>query len=343
MNHLNGKRILITGASGFIGSFLVERALEVGMEVWAAVRPTSSRAYLTDPRIHFVDLDLNNETLLAQQLRAAGAWDYCVHAAGLTKSLYPEEFFRVNTDGTRRLVEQLLATQTLTGRFVLMSSLSIFGPIREQMVFQNGHYYAPILDTDTPCPNTVYGRSKWEAEQELAKVEGLDYVILRPTGVYGPREKDYFLMAKSVRQHIDFGAGNLPQEITFIYVRDLVEATLLALFKGPSRRAYFLTDGAVYDAQAYSRLLQQELQVGFVLPIKAPLAVLKGICTVSEWIARTRGAATTLNTDKYHILAQRNWQCDITAARDLLGYVPQYDLARGVRESVAWYRQKGWL
>lgn len=343
MNHLSGKRILITGASGFIGSFLVERALECGMEVWAAVRPTSSRAYLTDARIHFIDLDFHHPTRLTEQLAATEGWDYCVHAAGLTKSLFPDDFYRVNTEGTRHLATQLLATGKLRHRFVLMSSLSVFGPVREQMTLQNGHYYAPILDSDTPQPNTIYGRSKLAAEQALAAIEGLDYVILRPTGVYGPREKDYYLMAKSIRQHVDFGAGYLPQEITFIYVRDLVEATMRSLTEGPSRRAYFLSDGEVYTARRYGELLQRELNVGFVLPIKAPLWLLKGICIVSETLARWQGKTTTLNTDKYHILAQRNWQCDIEPARILLGYTPQYTLEKGVEESVAWYREQGWL
>ncbi|MDY3943959.1 MAG: NAD(P)-dependent oxidoreductase [Alloprevotella sp.] len=343
MNYLAGKRILITGASGFIGSFLVERALEEGMEVWAAVRRSSSHGYLTDPRIRFVELDLDNETLLATQLQQAGPWDFCVHAAGLTKSLRAEDFFRVNTEGTRHLVRQLLSTQTLRGRFIFMSSLSVFGPVREEFRSHEGHVYSPILDTDTPRPNTVYGFSKLAAEQALAEFSALDYVILRPTGVYGPREKDYFLMAKSIAQHVDFGAGSLPQEITFIYVRDLVEATFLALTNGPSARGYFLTDGSVYDSATFGRLLQTEMGVRFVLPIKAPLGLLKAICSVSEQIAQWRNKPTTLNTDKYHILAQRNWQCDIAPARQLLGYQPHYSLVEGVKETVAWYKKNGWL
>lgn len=343
MNELAGKRILITGASGFIGSFLVERALAEGMEVWAAVRRSSSQAYLTDPRIHFIELDLDDEALLARQLQAAGAWDFCIHAAGLTKSLRTDDFFRVNTEGTRHLVRQLLSTQTLRGRFVFMSSLSVFGPVREEFHATDGHIYSPILDTDTPRPNTVYGFSKLAAEQALAEFSALDYVILRPTGVYGPREKDYFLMAKSIAQHVDFGAGSLPQEITFIYVHDLVKATFLALTKGPSGRGYFLTDGGVYDSSTFGRLLQTEMGIRFVLPIKAPLGVLKMICGVSEQIAQWRNIPTTLNTDKYHILAQRNWQCDITPARELLGFQPRYSLAQGVKETVAWYKRNGWL
>ena len=109
--------LLITGASGFIGSTLVEEALQRGFEVWAAVRPTSSRRYLTDPRIHFIELDLGNEAKLAEQLHAHvkdnGPWQYVVHAAGATKCRRPADFFRVNTQGTLSLARQLVATGAL--------------------------------------------------------------------------------------------------------------------------------------------------------------------------------------------------------------------------------------
>jgi len=349
---LHGKSILVTGASGFIGSFLVERALAAGAQVWAAVRPTSSRRYLQDARIRFIELDLGDADRLRGQLEAhkagEGAWDFVVHAAGATKCRRPEDFFRVNTDGTARLARLLRETDTLHGRFVFISSLSVFGAVRENFSSAvPGHptpyYYTPIAETDEPHPNTAYGRSKLEAERRLAEIEGLDYVVLRPTGVYGPRERDYFLMAQSIGRHIDFAVGRTPQEITFIYVRDLCEAVLLALVRGASGRAYFLTDGGVYHSRAFSDLLQREMGVRRVVHVTAPLWLLRAACAVAGRIARLRGTASTLNTDKYHILKQRNWQCDISPARRELGYAPKYPLERGVKETIAWYKQEKWL
>ena len=346
-------KILITGASGFIGSYLVEAALEAGMEVWAAVRRSSSRAYLQDPRIRFFDLDLSSDEALMAALTAHlstnGPWDYVVHAAGATKCRTTSDFRRINTEGTVRLARLLLATGALTGRFVFISSLSIVGavadtPAEPSAAVPTGLYgYPLIMDTDTPQPNTAYGRSKWEAEQALAAIPGLDYVVLRPTGVYGPRERDYFLMAKSICQHVDFAVGYRPQALTFIYVADLVQAAMQALTRGESGRAYFLTDGGAYSSRAFSDLLQAELGVRHVLHIKAPLWVLRVVSSIAGKIAALRGKTSTLNPDKYQIMKQRNWQCDISAARRELGYEPHYPLERGVREAVSWYRAAGWL
>ena len=179
------KTILITGASGFIGSAIVNKALDLGMEVWAAVRHSSSKQYLQDKRINFIELDLSSAQQMTQALSKL-RFDYVVHAAGLTKALRQSDFFSVNTEGTKHFVEALKNSNQELQRFVYMSSLSVFGAIKEQMPYQ------PIKETDTPRPNTAYGKSKWEAEKFLDGLEeagyDLPYVILRPTGVYGPRE-----------------------------------------------------------------------------------------------------------------------------------------------------------
>lgn len=331
------KKILITGASGFIGSFIVEEALAKGMETWAAVRPTSSRKYLTDPRIHFITLDLSSQAALEKAL-AGHTFDYVIHAAGATKCLHKEDFSRINTDGTRHLVDALLALHMPLRRFVYLSSLSVFGAVREQRPYQE------ITEHDHPRPNTAYGESKLAAERYLDSIGNtFPYIVLRPTGVYGPREKDYFLMAKSIKAHTDFSVGFRRQDITFVYVRDVVQATFLALDHGMNGRKYFLSDGNVYQSAAFSNLIREELGRPWCLRIKAPIWLLRVVTFFGEHIGRLTGKISALNNDKFNILRQRNWRCDIEPATDELGFTPRFGLAAGVKETIRWYRDNGWL
>jgi len=332
--------ILITGASGFIGSFIVEEALKKGFETWAAIRGSSSKAYLQDKRIHFIELNLSSKEQLVEQLRSQ-SFDYVVHAAGVTKCLNKADFRRINTEGTKNLVMALLELQMPLKRFVYLSSLSIFGAIREQQPYEE------IRETDTPQPNTEYGRSKLEAERWLDSLApnygSFDYVILRPTGVYGPREKDYFLMAQSIKQHSDFAVGYKRQDITFVYVSDVVQAVFLALEKGQKGRKYFLSDGQVYQSTTFSDLIHEELGRPWWIRITAPIWVLRIITFVGEYVGHLTGKVTALNNDKFHILKQRNWRCDIEPAVRELGYHPEVELKEGVRRSIKWYKENGWL
>ncbi|MCH5309709.1 MAG: NAD(P)-dependent oxidoreductase [Prevotella sp.] len=328
-------KILVTGASGFIGSFIVEEALRRGFETWAAVRGSSSREYLRDERIHFLELNLSSKEQLMEQLRGKD-FDYVVHAAGVTKCLDKADFHRINTEGTRHLIDAIMAVSMPIRLFIFISSLSIFGAIREQQPYEE------IRESDTPQPNTEYGRSKLAAEQYLASTS-LPYVILRPTGVYGPREKDYFIMAKSIKQHSDFAVGFKPQDITFVYVQDVVQAVFLALEKGKTGRKYFLSDGQVYRSTTFSNLIHEALGRPWWIRITAPVWVLRLVTFFGEHIGRLTGKVTALNNDKYNILKQRNWRCDIQPAIEELGYAPQYDLQRGVSETIRWYQENHWL
>ncbi|MCR5312812.1 MAG: NAD(P)-dependent oxidoreductase, partial [Bacteroidaceae bacterium] len=202
--------------------------------------------------------------------------------------------------------------------------------------------YEPILPSDTPQPNTSYGESKVLSEKYLSE-SGINYTIFRPTGVYGPREKDYFLMAKSIKQHFDSAVGFKPQEITFIYVRDLVNAILSAIGKDVNGKTYNVSDGFVYNSRAFSDLLQREMGIKRVIHITFPLWFLKIVCNVSEAISHVTGKMSALNSDKYNILKQRNWQCDISPLQEDLGFTPEWNLERGVAEAVEWYKKEGWI
>ena len=334
------KSILITGAGGFIGGFLVEEALKRGYDTWAAVRSTTSREFLQDERIHFIELDYNDQDHLADTLRdhAAewGRWDYIVHNLGVTKSTNYLDFERVNYGYLRALVDALRDTELTPDVFLMMSSLSVMGPGDESS-------YRPFAPTDVPLPNTFYGVSKLKAETYLQSLEGFPFTIFRCTGVYGPRERDYFLMIKSIKRGFDFSVGFDKQMLTFIYVKDLATGVMDALERGPLHKAYFISEDKAYTQQEFRKIVCEELGKKHVIPVVCPLWLVKIVCSIAEWIGKVTLKASTLNRDKFKILKQRNWLCDISDARRDFNFNPKYALRDGIREAIAWYRKAGWL
>jgi nucleoside-diphosphate-sugar epimerase len=335
------KKILITGASGFIGGFLVQEALARGYETWAGVRPSSDRSRLQDTRIRVIDLQYGDKEKLTRQLidfaAERGPWDYVIHNAGLTKALNRKDFYRVNADYVHNLTEALANARCQPKKFLLMSSLSSYGKGDEQT-------YAPILPDDPQTPDSDYGKSKLEAECLLRRQDHFPYVILRPTGVYGPGEKDYFMEIKSIRAGFDLAAGFAPQHISFIYVKDLARAALAAVENDTIRNAHYLvSDGDVYTDAEFARLIQDILGKKRLLRLRIPLGVVYVACLCSGWIGRLSGKSMTLNPDKYLILKGRNWTCDSAPLWRDLGFGPAYNLRRGLEECIAWYSQEGWL
>ena len=334
------KKVLITGAGGFIGGFIVEEALGRGYDVWAAVRATTSRKYLQDSRIHFVELDFNDvasfKATISGQLAEHGAWDYVVHNLGATKCANYDDFNRTNVGCLKLLVDTLRELDAVPDGFVMMSSMSVLGIGDEKG-------YTPFTSATVPMPNTRYGVSKLKAETYLQSLPDFPYIAMRPTGVYGPRERDYFLMIDSIAKGFDFSVGYRRQMLTFIYVKDLASAIFDALESGVRRKSYLLTDGKTYSQANFRSIVKQLIGKRLVLPVKAPMWVVKIVCIIAERIAKAQGKASTLNRDKYKILRQRNWTCEIDDARRDFGFNPRYDLRAGLEEAIKWYKDNGWL
>ena len=334
------KKILITGAGGFIGGFLVEEALKRGHETWAAVRKSTNREFLQDPRINFIELDFSDSDVLEKQLKEHidehGKWDYVVHNLGATKCTNYLEFERVNNGYMRTLVDSLEFLDATPSVFLLMSSLSVMG-----MGDDKG--YTPFGDGMVPNPNTRYGMSELKAEHFLTMKSGYPYTIFRCTGVYGPHEKDYFLMMKSIKQGFDFSVGFKKQMLTFIYVKDLARGVMDALERGPLRKAYYMSEDKGYTQKEFRAIVCKALGKKHVLPVVCPLWIVKIVCAILSWYGKMTLKPTTLNNDKYKILKQRNWLCDTTPAQRDFGFKAQYTLEQGVNEAIDWYKQAGWL
>lgn len=327
---LSGKSVLVVGAGGFIGGFIAAEALRRGMEVTVAVRQSTSRRYLTDPRLKFLVLDYDDRTAMAEAIADAPVWDYIIYNLGATKALNYLDFKRINYEYLRTFTEVLKATDHIPQRLLYMSSLSALGPGDEKG-------YTPLGPGMVPQPDTRYGQSKIMAEQHLEHFAGIPYIIFRPTGVYGPHEKDYLMMIQSIDRHFDFGVGYRRQMLTFIYVDDLVNAMFDALASGVKNRKYIISEDRSYTQKEFRDIVAQELGGKWVIPVKLPLWAVWAASAVAEKIAKWQCRTSTLNRDKFKIMRQRNWQADISDAVRDFGFSPRVDLREGVRRTVKAY------
>lgn len=329
------KKILITGASGFIGSFLVEEALKRDYEVYAGIRKSSSTKYLQDSRIKLTELDFSNPDLLSRKISELPQFDYVIHNAGLTRAPKKSDYFTSNFQYTKNIIDAFIATKKNPTKFIYMSSLASYGP-------GNPVLLDPIKATDAPCPLTYYGKSKLESEKYLNTISNFPHLIIRPTAVYGPREKDLFTVFKMINNNIELFVGFKKQHLTFIYVKDLVRAVFQAMESDFINKGYFVSDGNVYDGKILGNIIKKHLRKK-TLKITFPIGIVRLIAMINESSKYINGKQTLLNLDKINELESINWQCDIQPIRDDINFKPEYNLNEGVLETIAWYKQAKWL
>lgn len=331
-------RVLVVGAGGFIGGFICSEALKRGFEIWAAVRKSTSRRWLSDPALHFVTLtydspdDMASE--LAQALPEGERWDYIIYNLGATKCMNFADFNRINYEYLRNFLEALRLSDKLPRRFLYMSSLSALGKGDEK-------HYTPLTGDMIPMPDTRYGVSKIKAETLLDMSPDIPWTIFRPTGVYGPHEQDYLMMIKSIDSHWDFGVGFRKQMLTFIYVEDLVTAMFQAL-ESPAtlRKKYIISEPRAYTQKEFRSIVARELGGKWVIPVKLPMWAVYAASVVAEKWGVAKMQPSTLNRDKFKIMRQRNWNCDTTPAQRDFGFAPQFPLERGIHITVQEYLRR---
>jgi len=326
------ERVLITGASGFVGYHLIEAALAKDLEVHAAVRASSRVDHLRHLPVQFVTTDFSDSRAVRAELEAK-QYQYVIHAAGATKALNEASYNEVNAVYTRNLAQAVAAADVPLKKFVFLSSLAAMGPAT------NGH---PILEQDAPRPLTYYGKSKLLAETYLATLQGLPAIVLRPTAVYGPRDRDIFIILKTIAQGVEPYIGRKPQQLSFIYVKDLAAVSVGALLSSVVKGSYNVSDGECYDRYALANITKEILHKK-TLKVHIPTGVVKAMAFFQETMGRIQGTMPALNQNKLAELTAANWSCSIDSIRKDLAFVPRYNLAQGLEETLQWYKDNAWL
>ena len=323
---------LVTGASGFIGSHLVDHLLEKKYQVRVLLRKTSSTEWLQKLPIEFVYGDLFTPEALQ---RAVSDVEYVYHSAGLTKAKTTEEYFRANADGTTNLLQAVKTHSPKIRRFVHISSQAAVGPSPTA---------TPLTEADEARPLTSYGRSKWKAEEECHRFS-MDFpiTIVRPPAVFGPRDKDIFEFFNTVGKGVQPMVGFSEKYLSLIHARDLVRGFVMAGEAGiAAGQTYFITSKRYYGWKEVGDLTSK-IMGKRVLRLRIPEFGVYAIAAAAEALASFSSKPALVNFEKAKDMVQNYWTCDHRRALRDIGYEQQMTLEEGIQDTVDWYRRMKWL
>lgn len=319
-------KVLVTGATGFVGSFLAEALVRKGYTVTGMVRKTSDLKWIGHLSMDIIPADLADPNAYAGKL---GEFDYIFHVAGLTKADSEKAFFHANAECTRVLATAAAKENPGLKRFLLVSSLAAAGPSRDGV---------PLTEGAVPQPVSAYGRSKLAGERAaLTSAGSIPVTVIRPPAVYGPRDRDFFLVFKAAQRGIFPYWGKCAYSL--IYVEDLVRGMILAAEKSEAAgKTYFLADSRIYTNddiwQALSAAVGRK-----AVRLRLPRFVLPVLAAVIQKFQK-KGI---INADKIQEIRFRHWTCDTEKAGKELGFFTEMTLGEGFSKTIDWYRKEAWL
>jgi len=326
-------RVLVTGASGFIGSHLTDVLTAAGHEVTALVRTTSNLRWLEGSSAKLLTGDVLDKDSLAS---AVADQEIIFHVAGAVIAKDLQGFDSTNFHGSENIMEAILQHNPGVKKVIYVSSLAAGGPTTPDH---------PLTEDDPSQPVSDYGASKLRGEESvLSYSDRIHTVSIRPPIVYGPRDKGLLTFFKVVKMHLKLNLGMSHRYITLIHVSDLVQAMMLLAEKETVSGSFYYVDDGVPARSWFD--IQNELAKAldvWTVPLKLPLALAFVSIAAMHIIQKITGKRSFLNLNKYSEMAQRAWICDGRKICDEFGYSPKVTVEDGFVETTEWYREAGWL
>jgi nucleoside-diphosphate-sugar epimerase len=330
-------KAFVTGATGFVGSHLVEALVKDGHEVACLVRnPAKASRVLGKRPVRMIAGSLFTPSALDQ---GCGGADVIVHVAGLIAARSRQEFHAVNAGATARLVETAHRVAPGLRRFIYVSSLSAAGPTSRGR---------PLDESQPPRPVSEYGRSKLAGE-DVVRSGAVPWTIVRPPTVYGPGDRETLRAFRFAR----FGAmpqyADPGQELSFIHVEDLARAIISAAAPACEGRIYFACHPEVATWREAMTAIFSAARAALGKPpapprfIPVPAALTVSILWFLGTAARVAGKATLLSRDKAAELLAEAWTCTPAALARDAGWRAAIDLHAGLPATAQWYAHHGWL
>lgn len=326
-------KVLLTGATGFLGSHICEQLVDAGHEVRALVRKTSDTRVLQTLRsVELFEGAIEDRTSC---LRACEGIDAIIHNAALVKARSEAEFRLANVIGTQNMLDGATLHKKSIKRFVFVSSLAARAPSTDGR---------PLPDSAEPAPVTTYGRTKLEAERAvLACKDDFHVVVVRPTAIYGARDREMFQLFQVAHRRVAPLVGDPRGKLTLIHGEDCARAIVLTLdAQVPSGRAYDLDDGRVYNRQDLVRGLELAVGQPALVHLPIPRLLMETVGLVSEQVGRVTNRSVMLTREKVNELHQQ-WVGNSKPAQEELGFRPRLTWEDGAKKTADWYFSNGWL
>jgi len=325
------RKVLVTGASGFVGGHVAHALRARGIAVRCLVRQSSRLDFLAPLNPEWAMGDITDPESL---LHALAGIDGVVHCAGVTKASSRRDYFRVNEEGSRNLYTACARAGGIR-KIVHLSSLGALGPARGA---------GPVTEDSAPQPVSHYGESKL-AGQRLAEswMRELPIGIVLPPAVYGPHDADMLAFFKCVRRGLVPLIGCRARTLSLIYAIDLAQAVVEVLVQDYAvARSYLVEDGCT---QTWTSLAETIAQAMSLTPrfVRLPAAIPRTMGAIGDLYARCTGKAALINSQKIRELLQDSWTCSSRRIQDELGFRARFSLVQGIGETLAWYREQRWL
>ncbi|KXK02560.1 MAG: NAD-dependent epimerase/dehydratase family protein [Ignavibacteriaceae bacterium] len=325
-------KAFVTGGTGFVGSHLIDRLLAKNVEVFALKRKTSDTKWLDAKKINYVEGDLFSDNILKDTIKNV---DYVFHVAGVIKAKNYTDYERGNNIATKNLVEISHEVNPNLKKFVHISSLAVCGPAPDK---------EPITEEYTPKPITSYGETKLKAEQELHKFrDKLNYTIIRPPAVFGPRDKEILIYFKTYNNGLNSIIGFKEKFLSLVYIDELIDGIILAAESDASNgQTYFI---CMDDAFNWDQIgaVTGELLNKKAIKIRLPHSLVFSVGYISQFFANFTKQAATLNVEKCKDITQPRWICSNEKAKRELGFRQKLTLKESFKETIDWYKKEGWI
>lgn len=325
-------KAFITGATGFVGSHLVDSLLEKGYEVYCLKRKTSSTKWLDGKNVKYVEGDLFSNEALEKVIKDM---DYVFHVAGVVKAKNKEGFIKGNYEATKNLLEITYKVNSGVKKFIHVSSLAACGPNPTK---------EPINETYPPKPITTYGVTKKMAEDEVMKYKDkMNVTIVRPPAVFGPRDTEIFIYFKTFSKGLNSMIGLKEKYLSVVYVKDLVNGIILAAESEKANgEIFFFCYDKTYNWKQIGDITSAILKKK-AFSLRLPHSLVFSIGAIAQFFAMFSKNPATLNLEKCKDITAERWVCSNQKAKDLLGFKTKGDLKDGFEETIKWYQEMSWI